>query len=71
MFEVDILTNLPKNLTVGLQAYKLGCLMLEKRRNGKLLKEFEKSSNDCVQNYLKRNKLTSRNRSCFLIIISY
>ena len=49
MFEVDILTNLPKNLTVGLQAYKLGCLMLEKRRNGKLLKEFEKSSNDCVQ----------------------
>ena len=49
MFEVDILTNLPKNLTVGLQAYKLGCLMLEKLRNGKLLKEFEKSSNDCVQ----------------------
>ena len=49
MFEVDILTNLPKNLTVGLQAYKPGCLMLEKRRNGKLLKEFEKSSNDCVQ----------------------
>ena len=49
MFEVDILTNLPKNLTVGLQVYKLGCLMLEKLRNGKLLKEFEKSSNDCVQ----------------------
>ena len=71
MFEVDILTNLPKNLTVGLQAYKLGCLMLEKLRNGKLLKEFEKSSNDCVQNYLKLNKLTSRNRSCFLIIILY
>ena len=69
MFEVDILSNLPKSLTVGLQAYKLGCLMLEKLRNGKLLKEFEKSSNDCVQNYLKRNKLTSRNRSCFLIIL--